>query len=281
MMQIIEDNFAKRSTTSYKLSILVGMDSFFYLISDAQQNVLVLKSYDFDQKIDSFDALKEPFQKIFIEDELLQLPYLSTKVAFVNHQSTLVPNRLFDDNRTESYLEHLTTLKDTDLIEVDNLHLLDSLNVYAIDRDVLTIARSYFPNADIHHSLTPLILGYHRLTEHQDGHQIFINVHKNLAQIVLFQDRKLLFCNTFGFQSAKDFIYYSMLIFDQFNLKPETTPLLLSGKILQHSDIYSQLYRYIRRINFVKTPVYYRLGKKLSEQSEHFYFDLFSLKLCE
>jgi len=278
---IIEDDFIKRSTSSYDLSILVGMDSFFYIVNDGQQNVLVLKSYQFDDRVDSFEALKQPFQKIFLEDKLLQMPFLRTKVAFINNKSTLVPSRLFDDKGKEAYLEHLLRLADDDVVQVDDLPILDTKNVYAVNKPVLNIARSYFPNATFFHSFSALLLGYMKLTEHQSGHNIFLNIKGNLQQITVFENNKLLFSNAFEFKNSKDFIYYVMLIYDQFNLKAESTPLTISGLIVENSEIYRLLYRYVRHINLVSTPSYLRFANKINAVPKYFYFDLFSLKLCE
>ncbi len=278
---IQEENFAKSSTSSYDLSILVGMDRFFYAVTDGQQHLLLLKSYQLDEKASSISKFKESLQRVFLNDKLLQLPFHKTYLSFVNHKSTLVPHRLFDENQKETYLQQLIQLGEDDYIDVNYIAPLDVHLVYSISHTILKEIRAYFPTATIYHAQTPLLFGYRKLMEHQQGHQIFLNVKMELLQLALFDGPNLIFCNNFNYHASKDFIYYVMLIFDQFDLKPESTPIHLSGLIETNSEIYQQLFRYVRHLNFIQQPSFIRFGAQSSTMQTYFYYDLFCLKLCE
>jgi hypothetical protein len=70
-------------------------------------------------------------------------------------------------------------------------------------------------------------------------------------------------------------------VYEQFKLNPESIPLSISGNMTEDSDIFKYIYRYIRLVSFISAPSYFRLGQEFTGVPQHFYFDLFSIKLCE
>lgn len=276
--EVTEDNFIKKSTSSYDLSILIGVDRFSYVVNDAQQNILILKSFTYRL---GKDHLKSAIREIYMADRYLKFPYSKVKVAIVNAQTSLVPSRLYDEKQKSIYLEKMTFSENLDTIKADHLLDFNAVNVYSFDREAINLLKGYFPSAQIFHNTTALIQGYYKQSEALSGPKIFINVLDKIVQAVILEDKELIFCNSFTYKSSKDFIYYIMLLFDQFNLKPETVPLTISGHIIEDSEVYHLLYKYIRHLNMIGTPSYFKIGKKLSDIPQHIYFDLFSLKLCE
>lgn len=279
--EIVESNFVKKYTDTYDLSILVGMDRFSFLVSDPQQNILLLRSYAFTPQIPGMDQLSTALKDIYIKDELLKQPYRTVKVGILNQRNTLVPSDLFTADRKEVYLRNVVQNINDDTLNFDTLKPLGMVNLYAANTDFINQIYGYFPNARIHHAATSLILGYRKIAENRTGRQICLNVRQGLLQISLFDNKELLFFNSFIYQSSQDFIYYVMLVFDQFQLKPEGNTVHISGQIIQDSEIYHLLFRYIRHLEMMPAPDYYKLGAKGSEIKDYQYFDLFSLKLCE
>lgn len=276
---VIEDSFSKKYTANYDLSILAGMDRFSFAISDQQSNLVALKSYAFYES-ESNKNLVTKLREVHQQDELLKLPYNAIKIAIVNSDNTFVPNRLYDENSQQVYLENMVEQSNSSKIHVDNLDSVQAKNIFLIEKELETQIQAFFPNASIHHAISPLILGLKHVAGHHADRKVYVHVRNQLAHIILFEEEDMLFANTFKFQSEKDFIYFVMLVYDQFQLKPEIVPLYFSGFILEDSQIYHQLYRYIRYLNHLQRPVFYNYGRKLNNINEHFFYDLFSFKLC-
>ncbi len=279
--EIFENNFVKKYTDTYDLSILIGMDRFSFLVSDPQQNILLLRSYAFPPRTTGFDKLNNSLKDIYISDELLKQPYKSIKIGILNQRTTLVPSDHFDVNQKEVYLKNMVADIEKDTISFDDLKPLGIVNLYATDTDFTNQLYGYFPNAKIINAGTSLILGHRKIAENRTGRQICLNVRQGLLQISLFDNKELLFYNSFIYESSQDFIYYVMLVFDQFKLKPEGNTVHISGQIVKDSEIYHLLFRYIRHLEMMPIPSYYKLGTKGKLMNEYQYFDLFSLKLCE
>ena len=278
---IIEDNFVKKDTPLYNLSVLIGADRFSYVVTDGANHLLALKTYSFDSSKDA-SVVRREIQDIFIEDATLTLPYNNVIVGLSNHITTLVPNHLFDEKNTATYLTAQTDQLQGKTIQVNPIKSLGAQNIYAYESEVLILIKGYLPNAHFFHASTAMIEGALLTAPKEDTSKIFLNIHSNIIQIVLMDGSKLIFSNNFSFLSSKDLLYYVMLVFDQFKLSPNTTPLVMSGHIVKDSEIYNTLFKYVEHIEFNNTSPSIHLGKKFNSTiPTYFFFDLFSLHLCE
>ena len=275
--EISEYSFSKQSSIYYDLNILVGNDSIYYMVTDAQFNILILKSFHFDLKKEKTQLSN--LRDAFFDDYILKEPYRSTHIVFATPHFTLVPTKFYDETKKETYFRNITNLSSSDLIIYDTLQT-GFQNVFVIDNQLLTFAKSIFPQAEVRHVFTPLILGFQGIAELRQGHQLFANVRDGWIQILFFDGKDLLFANAYPFKNTSDLLYFILLVYEQFKLNPETIPLSISGSLTLESDIYKTIFRYIRHLQFVPTPAYVRLGNQFTGVPPHFYFDLYSIKLC-
>ena len=276
-ISIQEEQFSIKNTNNYDLFIITGMDRFSFLVGDSKSNLLALKSYVLDTNNELTAAIKD----VCLEEELLKLPYRSVKIGLINGEHTFIPDRLFNAEDPKAYLASTVSDKGNKNIHIDRLSALDSRQIYQIDQDLEFCLQQYFPTARLFHILTPLVLGLKQIASHQNGRKVYVYVRDKKAHIFLFEDRNFLFANSFSFKTDKDFIYYTMLVYDQFKLDASEVPLYYSGFILENSQLYHQLYRYIRFLNPVPRPVFFKYGQQGNTLTEHFFFDLYSMKLCE
>ena len=278
--EIIEDNFVKKETPSYNLSVLIGADRFSYALTYGANHLLALKSYTFDSSKDNSNIRRE-IQDIFIEDSILTLPYNNVIVGLSNHITTLVPNHLFEEKNTSVYLKAQTNQLNNKTIQVHPIKSLDAQNIYAYNSEVLILIKGYLPNAHFFHASTAMIEGALRTAPNEGTSKIFLNIQSNLVQLLLMDGSKLIFYNNFSFLSSKDLLYYVMLVYDQFKLSPNDIPLIISGHVIKDSEIFNALYKYVNHIEFNNTSPSIHFGEKFRNTSPYFFFDLFSLRLCE
>ena len=278
---ITEDNFVKKDSSSYNLSILIGMDRFSYAIIDSEKHLLALKSYLLKADITSAQPLQPALQEIFLEDKILKLSFNNTTVGLINNKSTLIPDKLFEPEETRVYLQNQVASLDNHQVFVDRVSDVAAKNIYAFDQEIFYLVKGYLPNAKFFHSSTSMLNG---ILSNQNGDvskKVFINVKEDHLQIALVGGKELIFFNSFAYKDDKDFIYHVMLVFKQFDLDVENIPVFLSGQITDESKLYRMIYRYINQIQFSKAPSSINFGKNSKGIPPHFYFDLFSLDLCE
>ncbi len=280
VQDFVEKSFDKKLCTSYSLSILIGMDSLFYLISDRQNQILALHHYSFLTKKGETLSLKESIQIKLLRDELLRSTFKDVTIGFALPKFTLLPRKLYNENEKDVYLKNIIKDEQGYQLLTDHLEDLGVSNIYPIKNEVIHLVKGYFPVSKIYHNISSLFLAFKKEIQHQKGKHIFINVQdKQFLQLLFLDGKELIFSNFFEYKSSEDFIYYVLMVYSQFRLKPEVTPVTLAGHILPDSDIYRLLFRYIRHIRFVQKPNFYRYGKNLETISEHFYYDLYSLKV--
>lgn len=276
--EVVEYSFSAQSTASYELSLLIGADSIYYMVNDGQLNILTLKSFHFDHA--KSKSTIESLKSVFFEDRHLKEPYRSTKIVITTPHFTLVPSKFYNINENNTYLKNITNLGANDSFLKDDFKNQPFKNVYAADKQLISFIQTIFPqNSSIHHVSTALIEGFQKIAELRQGHQVFANMRDGLIQIFFFDGKDLIFANSYTFQFSQDLVYYLMMVYEQFKLNPETIPLSISGYLTQDSDIFKFIYRYIRHVNFIQAPLYLRFGQQFTGIPQHFYFDLFSIKL--
>lgn len=253
------------------------MDSLVYLVLDNQLRLLLLQESKFDDNDSDHNRVKLAIAKIFEEEEILQLPYQKVTISLPNLRSTFIPDRLFNEREQRSYLSELTNLAYATELETDELPTLGARLVYEVDSALKNLLHGRFPTGKLYHPALPLIEGFKRLTKLKEGFQLFVNLRDRQLQICLFENQNLLFYNTFPFTKSNDSIYYVLLVFEQFKLNPEETPLMVSGQLLEESEIYQLFYRYIANVDFIPKPGFLKIGKGFGNTPAHLYFDLFAL----
>jgi len=241
---IIEKDFDRNLVNLYDLSILVGMDRFFYAISRKKQT-LVLRTRHFPMH--NYLQLQAAFRDIFRHDKLLQLAYHQTHIRLLSPTTTLIPRYLYDANKTRFYLEHNAVLTKEDIVQEDTLQGIGAHQVYAFNQTIFETLQAQFSTAQFQHVLSGLIEAYEQFNI---GKTVYANIIGTQLHIVVFDGRKLLFANTFTQHSDTDVMYFVGLIFNQLDLDAKKNKVVLSGEVDPESLTYFTLQKYIKHVEF-------------------------------
>ena len=278
--ELTEPSFDKKNTTDYELSVLLGADSLSYCIIDKTNRVLSVVKCDFPDASEG-QGYADRLETIILRNVPLQQSYRAVYVGVFNLTSTLVPTRLYDAEEKSTYLEKMLPLSGSYEVRVDSITSASAEHVYVLEDSISKVLKSYFSGAEIIHSATALYSGVRRLAQANTEKCIYLNVRPEALQITFFDGGEFVFYNSFTYSSSKDFIYYVMLVYDQFNLKPDTTPIHLSGELMEDSEMYHLIYRYIRYLKLVEVPEWIELSEQWVNRPQHWFFDLFCLSLTK
>lgn len=274
---IVETDFNKSLAPTYNLSILLGVDRLSYLVSDAQQQILSLRVYQLPKET-SVPAL----QQLLLEDAFLKSPFKQCTIGVFSARFSLVPMALFDEENAREYLDKMVSLKEQDQVGRDAIPVLEAVNLYAYGATYLELLQGHFKEASVVHVSTGMIQNFITNFDSKQSKNIFLHIHGNNISLTVVDHDKLLFHNLFEFKASPDCLYYVLLVFKQLGLKPEKHPLYITGELVVDSEIHQLLYKYIKTIHFVNRPNFYGFGEQLTASfPQHFFFDLYSLKLCE
>jgi hypothetical protein len=254
---------------------LLGTDRLSYLVTNKEQKVLGLRSY-------RYAGLVQPLQHLLKEDVILNSSYDTTKVGVSSKQATLLPNALFESVATaKEYLANLVTIQHNDTIKIDTLVSNEAKCIYATSHHIIDEIESCLPTATIYHSSTGLIQNFSTNFD-KSTTNIFLHIYNQNISLTVIKKGALQFYNTFSFKASADCLYFVLLVYKQLGLQPQKTPLYVVGELVEESEIHQLLHKYIKTIKFVGFPNFYTFGSNLKEElPSNFFFDLYSLKLCE
>lgn len=270
LYDIKDEDSLLRDTAQSKLSILVGMDSFSYMLQHPERGMHWYRSFALDDSTgDHFDHL----EKLLRGEVALQRTFGKIQVACQFPYFTVIPERLFRKGEERSYLEHLTDLKESDEVLSEALPPAKGHMVYHIPGRVYQLLQRFLPGNSLHHFSSLYINHFGNLHFTGSGEHVYLHITSNRLYALHFREGQLNFQNTFTFQSSKDCIYFVLLIFDQLQLDPQSTQVHLGGQLMTDSEIYRLLNRYLAKLELLELPYQVSLAEPLREYPPFFYFD--------
>ena len=295
---IADETYQESLSKNYHLSIQVGIHEISFCILDTPRNKYIAL-YDFSYpEFNDFAAITQPLKNLMADSALLHQKYKSVSCMLVNDEATLVPAPLYEESKTEDYLNFnlcrnkgLNGMKNPvaigseypyskDVIAVDRLKQLEAYTVYSVPENIRSALINAHTDVRFMHYSTSLIESVLSKFKNQNRSFCLLNFQKKIFNVLIVEGNKLRFYNSFSINTKEDMAYYTLFIFEQLNLNPETSELLLSGEIDKNSEHYNILNQYIRNIGFFPRNDQFDYSYRLKELPGHYFFNLFSLFQC-
>lgn len=273
----VDDAWKKEFSPNYKLSLLIGIGYLQYCILDsAKKKYLSIGVFSFPD-VNSSSELNGTLKEIFSENEIFQQTYQSVHAAVSHNISTLVPKDFFEEDKTADYLNFNHQPNSSDRIFADDIATIQTKNIYSYNGELLILLNEYFANVIVHHSSSSLIEVLLKENSFCNEARMFANISDKKMELVVVQKGKLIFYNSFQFQTPEDFIYFVLFVCEQLKLNPDTLNFYFIGEIERKSALYDIAYKYIRNVNFGRRPNAYNYSYKFAFFPSHFYFNIFCL----
>ena len=257
------------------LSIQLSLDGFsFCIINKNEKHIERLEHFRFNDHSPTPDKLLQNVESVFKKERALQKRYGSTNITHVNQLSTLVPKSLFDEDRIRDYLKFSSKTYTNDYVVHDEIENHDMVNVYIPFVNVNNFFLERFGSFEYKHFSTVLVnnlLNTFKFSEHP---HMFAHIGELQFEILVIANDKLLFYNSFNYQSEADFIYYILFTAEQLGLNPEEFELILAGIIDTESELYKIAYRYVRKVGLMENRSAYKFPPNSKEASKRRHFTL-------
>ena len=254
---------------SYHLSVQIGLTHFSYcIINTSTFSVEYFKNYQLNNTNDIINLIND--------DEVIKSDFFSSSVAFVNFPSTLIPNKFFTKPSAKEMLE--LNSKTHEVINTDVLKEIDVHLAYSIPKELDNIATTYFPKAKQKAQQSILIDEFSK--EYNTEPTAYLYLSENTLNIIAFKNEKLIFNNSFNFETKEDILYYTLFAFEQLKLDANTINTLLFGDITRDDDNFKLLFEYIRNIELGERPDQLKFPDEFNTLENQKYFGLFSQILC-
>lgn len=271
-----DPTFSPAQATEHKLSVLIGVGSLCYEVSDAWGRSLVWK----DSELPAGDSKNEAI-RILIQNELplREQRYNAVSIALFCEPAVLVPDRLFDASRVSSYWHTVSAPVAGHEITSDVSPALHARFVYPLSGQLENILLAQWADACLFHAGTAWLEGIHRNMIAAHPRAMYVHVSGARLLVAAFDSGALRFINFFDYQNARDFLYYCLLALDQAQFSLEDTHLFLSGKMTTEAEIFQLLQRYFINLHFLSPASAGAFPAGLPEDRRHWYFDLVCTRL--
>ena len=224
---------------SYHLSVQIGLTHFSYcIINTSTFSVEYFKNYQLNNTNDIINLIND--------DEVIKSDFFSSSVAFVNFPSTLIPNKVFTKPSAKEMLE--LNSKTHEIINTDVLKEIDVHLAYSIPKELDNIATTYFPKAKQKAQQSILIDEFSK--EYNTEPTAYLYLSENTLNITAFKNEKLIFNNSFNFETKEDILYFTLFAFEQLKLDTNNVNTLLFGDITKDDDNFKLLYEYMKLTPF-------------------------------
>lgn len=214
-------------------------------------------------------------------DILKKIDFRNVSVQFANSRFTFIPSALFKAEDAEQYFYFNHPKRDGDEVHFDIITSYDAINIFSVSGEVIAALKKMFERFSVHHQLTSLLEAAGFYARNKPERNMFIHVHSSCIDVIVMEERKLIFANSFPCKGTEDGIYFVMMTCEQLSLNPELVEVLVSGEIEKDGAFTKQLHRYIRHISFCGRSKASSFTYGFDELPPHFYHAAFSHNLCE
>ncbi len=275
-LDLKDDTLNTESAPHARLYTVLGTESLSTLALSTADEVLAAESWQYAGAGKPFRQIQQDVRSLFKNTSTWGLPYSQIHGYLFHPNTTLVPRRLFQHGDLAAYFNLLLPPGDYQYA-YEELSEFDAYLVLATEKAQANLFADLFPQARLRHLAAPL-LRYARDLAGSAEHTIFLNLRYQTAQLIVLERQNLLFYNTFPFATANDLLYFVLLAYDQFRMNPSDLPLTVGGNILQDSELYRTLFRFVRDIRFATPPAPFASLQGTEKLPAHCLVDLLCLK---
>ncbi len=277
-IDVIDDSFDKNITTSYFLSIQASLNGLSFSVLDPVRNIYILFKYiSFEKEDKNFVRAQE----ILITDPVLNYDYKRVYFLFNTMNATIVPGSLYNYEETKQTLLFTSRIQDDHYkIESQKIKLADVWNVFAIPDFLYYLVKNQYSDVIFFQQFTPQIEA--NLLTGVIGSEpvMYINIQKDIFDIVVLKKYNLLFCNSFKYNNPAEFAYFALNSVKQLNLDQKHLKVIISGILSIRNSCFSILSKYLNSVSIIQPPQHFDFSSNFKAVKMEEFYNLFSLPLC-
>ncbi len=254
--------------TSLKLSIQVSLNGLsFCILNTESRQIVYYRRHFFEQQLDPIKTLAQ-IELQYEKEEQLQQEINEVKLLFSNQLYSLVPSKYFREENASSFLKFNTKILKTDFVAHDELEKQPIVNVYIPYANILNYFFEKYGEFEYKHSISVLV---ESLLKRPGRSQptMYINKKSKDFDLVVIENRQLLLCNSFTYETKEDFLYYILFTAEQLNLNPERFELVLLGDISENSSELALAKKYVKNVKFLEDKTSYEFATTVEKPARN------------
>ncbi|MCK9627076.1 MAG: DUF3822 family protein [Bacteroidales bacterium] len=235
-------------TTEKRLSIQADLNGFsFSVIEESRKKVLYLFKSDFNWDKGHTDIFLRHVDNCIKSQPMLKKQYSSVDIIYDTHKYVLIPRQLYKKGEELQYLTKLYTLDDLEEIDIVEVASEEIVIIFAVNSTLLQMIREVQPSFRIFPAIYPVMV---HSSDFSEINKIFFKYNKGETSIIIYEDKRLAFCNNFQAQHFNTALYYLFLALKQVQFNPEQTTVFISGS-MPESEI-SNITKYFSKVRYFR-----------------------------
>ena len=228
-----QNGYAKNTCEYQTLAIAVRNDGFSFVIRT--QNAVAALRYTSIFAINNAEyeqALRE-----FLRHDLLQQSFAKISVLYCNQAVSVVPKEFYSPENAQEIFTLTQPCAENETVESYHCKNSDTIILYTLPHNIVRICNEelkaqcrFFPQ------IVPFIEKSFAGNSAANVKTLYISLESYYFDVVVVNDGKLEFFNNFSFKNVNDFVYSTLNVCKQLQLNPQTTNIVLSGKISEKSN---------------------------------------------
>jgi hypothetical protein len=202
------------------------------------------------------------------------------KVIFTGRKSTMVPYVFFSTDHLKQLLEFNHPMEDLEEIHYNDIHFSESYIAFAIPTYVAQLITDNFKVVEFYNQATPLLFYADKLIAENSGKGVIINLNKEFFDIIVIQNNKLKFINTFLYVNPVDLLYFILFACKQLKIDTKKTAFHLTGELSNDLKLTTELSDYIPNLKKVFTLYDIELSDDLRKIDTSRHFTVLHLAKC-
>jgi hypothetical protein len=224
----VNESFHRSNANSYQFFASIQEHSVSFAVLDtAAIEFIVFELFPIKgiTQTEKNNSLKEILQS----NNYIDLPFKNRSCFVENQYALFVPNALYDEHELGNLLD-FSIIKPEDMTLLSNkMNNMEAVNSFYVANNMLEILTKYFNNTNILHHSTILVDTLLHFEKNNQEKKVFVNLKNNLFDMVVIENKKLLFYNSFSHQTAEDIAYYLFFTIQQLAIDVSNTPIILLG----------------------------------------------------
>lgn len=200
-------------------------------------------------------------------------------VSFAHLQFTTAPSDLvFPENQAE-LLRFNTSLKPTERVATNEHAGFQLTSLFAVPEKLEQWFREVYPNTilSLVHPTAAFLRGITSLQRVADTDTLFLHIYADQLMVCYLRKERLYYINTFEASSAKDFLYYILLVMEELGVRQEKSRLVVWGNVRPNDERLVLVKNYVSSLSLGKRPMHLKFTSPFDTHPTHYDFDLLSI----
>ena len=236
------------------------------------QYQVVYENYRVRKDISMAANLREAFDV----SELLKSGYRQARVM-IDAPVLLVPIDEYDKDAARKLYFYTYSCRETDEVLSCVLPNLESVAVFAINKDLFDVIQGHFEQAESLPLCQPVWSYLHRRSFAGARSKMFVYFHEHKVEVFSFRQNRFRFCNTFCTEHVSDMVYYILHAWQVCGFNNEKDELYLAGNLPDAAELDRQLREFLQRVYAIRPTA--EFNRAAMTRLKDMPFDLLTLYL--